>query len=51
MNFRELHQAKAPYDELMVIEKNIEKQGRIYHIAGQDAGHRQFYIFWSRRMT
>lgn len=34
MNFRELHQAKAPYDELMVIEKNIEKQGRIYHIAG-----------------
>lgn len=34
MNFRELYQAKAQYDELMVIEKNIEKQERLYHIVG-----------------
>lgn len=34
MNFEELQQAEKKYDELMIIGKNIEKQGRIYHIAG-----------------
>ncbi|MDE7307657.1 MAG: hypothetical protein K2N61_03190 [Lachnospiraceae bacterium] len=34
MNFKELQQAEKPYDELMVIGKNIEKQGQLYHIAG-----------------
>lgn len=45
MNFKELQQAEKKYDELMVIGKNIEKQGRIYHIAGMTRHEKQAVLY------